>query len=113
MSARTQRESQTRLIASCVASVARRAYRAPMTLLLIPGFMADATLWDALKDEMTDDLAPFGPLVATDLSRGEDIETMAPPYSATRPRPSSPLAFPWAAMSRASWRVSHRSGSRP
>jgi pimeloyl-ACP methyl ester carboxylesterase len=48
-----------------------------MTLLLIPGFMADATLWDALKDEMTDDLAPFGPLVATDLSRGEDIETMA------------------------------------
>ena len=44
-----------------------------MTLLLIPGFMADATLWD----EMTDDLAPFGPLVATDLSRGEDIETMA------------------------------------
>ena len=44
-----------------------------MTLLLIPGFMADATLWDA----MTADLAPFGPLVATDLSRGEDIETMA------------------------------------
>lgn len=44
-----------------------------MTLLLIPGFMADATLWDA----MTDDLAPFGPVVATDLSRGEDIETMA------------------------------------
>ena len=32
---------------------------------------------DALKDEMTDDLAPFGPLVATDLSRGEDIESMA------------------------------------
>lgn len=44
-----------------------------MTLLLIPGFMADATLWDA----MTTDLAPFGPVVATDLSRGEDIETMA------------------------------------
>ena len=44
-----------------------------MTLLLIPGFMADATLWDA----MTADLTPFGPLVATDLSRGEDIETMA------------------------------------
>ncbi|WP_292083806.1 MULTISPECIES: alpha/beta fold hydrolase [unclassified Brevundimonas] len=44
-----------------------------MTLLLIPGFMADATLWDA----MTDDQAPFAPLVATDLSRGEDIETMA------------------------------------
>ena len=44
-----------------------------MTLLLIPGFMADAALWDA----MADDLAPFGPLVATDLSRGEDIETMA------------------------------------
>lgn len=44
-----------------------------MTLLLIPGFMADATLWD----DLADDLAPFGPLVATDLSRGEDIETMA------------------------------------
>lgn len=44
-----------------------------MTLLLIPGFMADATLWDA----MTADLAPFGPLVATDFSRGEDIESMA------------------------------------
>ena len=44
-----------------------------MTLLLIPGFMADATLWDA----MTDDLAPFGSVVTTDLSRGEDIETMA------------------------------------
>jgi pimeloyl-ACP methyl ester carboxylesterase len=44
-----------------------------MTLLLIPGFMADATLWDA----MTDDLAPFGPLAATDLSRGEAIESMA------------------------------------
>ena len=44
-----------------------------MTLLLIPGFMADATLWDA----MTEDLVPFGPVVATDLSRGEDIESMA------------------------------------
>src|SRR5437868_2857419 len=40
-----------------------------MTLLLIPGFMADATLWDA----MTDDLAPFGPLIATDLSRGGEV----------------------------------------
>ena len=28
-----------------------------MTLLLIPGFMADATLWDA----MTDDLPRSGP----------------------------------------------------
>lgn len=56
-----------------------------MTLLLIPGFMADATLWDALKDEMTDDLAPFGPLVATDLSRGEDIESMAAAILADAP----------------------------
>lgn len=62
-----------RLITSPVASVAWRVYEDGMTLLLIPGFMADATLWDAL----TDDLAPFGPLVATDLSRGEDIESMA------------------------------------
>ena len=52
-----------------------------MTLLLIPGFMADATLWDA----MIDDLAPFGPLVATDLSRGEDIETMAAAILADAP----------------------------
>ena len=52
-----------------------------MTLLLIPGFMADATLWDA----MADDLAPFGPLVATDLSRGEDIETMAAAILADAP----------------------------
>ncbi|WP_427789763.1 alpha/beta fold hydrolase [Brevundimonas diminuta] len=44
-----------------------------MTLLLLPGFMADATLWD----DMTGDLGPFGPLVATDLSRGADIESMA------------------------------------
>lgn len=44
-----------------------------MTLLLISGFMADATLWDA----MADDLAPFGPVVAADLSRGGDIESMA------------------------------------
>ena len=52
-----------------------------MTLLLIPGFMADAALWDA----MTDDLAPFGSLVATDLSRGEDIETMAAAILADAP----------------------------
>ncbi|MFK0298148.1 alpha/beta fold hydrolase [Brevundimonas sp. NPDC090276] len=52
-----------------------------MTLLLIPGFMADATLWDAL----TDDLAPFGPLVTTDLSRGENIETMAAAILADAP----------------------------
>src|SRR5690606_40998910 len=77
MSARTRKESQRGLITSPVASVAWRVYEGAMTLLLIPGFMADATLWDALKDEMTDDLAPFGPLVATDLSRGEDIERMA------------------------------------
>lgn len=44
-----------------------------MTLLLISGFMADAALWD----DMVDDLAPFGPAVTADLSRGEDIGTMA------------------------------------
>jgi pimeloyl-ACP methyl ester carboxylesterase len=52
-----------------------------MTLLLIPGFMADDTLWDA----MTDDLATFGPLVAVDLSRGEDIESMAAAILADAP----------------------------
>ena len=44
-----------------------------MTLLLISGFMADATLWDAVAEDLT----PFGPVVTADLSRGEDIETMA------------------------------------
>jgi len=34
---------------------------------------------------MADDLAPFGPLVATDLSRGEDIETMAAAILADAP----------------------------
>ncbi|MET4685301.1 alpha/beta fold hydrolase [Brevundimonas faecalis] len=52
-----------------------------MTLLLIPGFMADATLWDA----MTDDLTAFAPLVTTDLSRGEDIESMAAAILADAP----------------------------
>ncbi|SPU46378.1 alpha/beta fold hydrolase [Brevundimonas diminuta] len=52
-----------------------------MNLLLIPGFMADATLWNG----MTDDLAPFGPLVATDLSQGEDIERMAAAILADAP----------------------------
>jgi pimeloyl-ACP methyl ester carboxylesterase len=44
-----------------------------MTLLLISGFMADATLWDAVAADLT----PFGPVMTADLSRGEDIETMA------------------------------------
>ena len=60
-----------------------------MTLLLIPGFMADATLWDA----MTDDLAPFGPLVATDLSRGEDIETMAAAILSDAPESFGAVGF--------------------
>ena len=64
-----------------------------MTLLLIPGFMADATLWDALNGEMTDDLTPFGPLVATDLSRGEDIESMAAAILAEAPATFVALGF--------------------
>ena len=60
-----------------------------MTLLLIPGFMADATLWDA----MTDDLAPFGPVVATDLSRGEDIESMAAAILAEAPETFVAVGF--------------------
>jgi pimeloyl-ACP methyl ester carboxylesterase len=60
-----------------------------MTLLLIPGFMADATLWDA----MADDLAPFGPLAATDLSRGEDIESMAAAILADAPETFVAVGF--------------------
>ncbi len=45
----------------------------PMTLLLISGFMADDTLFDALDGA----LAPFGPLVKTALDEGATIEEMA------------------------------------
>lgn len=44
-----------------------------MTLVLVPGFMADAGLWDDVAGR----LAPFGPLHRADLSRGTSIADMA------------------------------------
>jgi pimeloyl-ACP methyl ester carboxylesterase len=44
-----------------------------MTLLLIPGFMADATLWA----DMVAPLAPLGPLAYADLGQEESIAAMA------------------------------------
>jgi len=44
-----------------------------MSLLLVPGYMADDTLWDDLRDR----LAPFGPLVHADLRHDSTLEDMA------------------------------------
>lgn len=44
-----------------------------MTLVLVPGFMADAGLWDDVAAR----LAPFGPLYRADLSCGTSIADMA------------------------------------
>jgi pimeloyl-ACP methyl ester carboxylesterase len=50
-------------------------------MLLIPGFMADDTLFDAMDAA----LAPFGPLVKTDLGRGATIEEMTQAILADAP----------------------------
>jgi pimeloyl-ACP methyl ester carboxylesterase len=44
-----------------------------MTILLVPGYMADDTLWDDLRAP----LAPFGPLVHADLRHDTSLEAMA------------------------------------
>lgn len=44
-----------------------------MSLLLVPGYMADDTLWDDMRDR----LAPFGPLVHADLRHDSTLEDMA------------------------------------
>jgi len=44
-----------------------------MTILLVPGYMLDETLWD----EMRERLAPFGPLVHADLRHDATLEDMA------------------------------------
>lgn len=44
-----------------------------MTILLVPGYMADDTLWDDLRAP----LAPFGPLVHADLRHDASLEAMA------------------------------------
>ena len=50
-------------------------------MLLMPGFMADDTLFDAMDEA----LAPFGPLVKTDLGADKSIEAMAQRILATAP----------------------------
>ncbi|MFC2968113.1 alpha/beta fold hydrolase [Acidimangrovimonas pyrenivorans] len=44
-----------------------------MATVLVPGFMLDADLWG----DIIDDLAPFGPIVHADPTRGDTIEAMA------------------------------------
>lgn len=44
-----------------------------MAMVLLPGVMCDAGLWQ----EMTADLAPFGPLIYGDLARDSELEAMA------------------------------------
>jgi pimeloyl-ACP methyl ester carboxylesterase len=44
-----------------------------MAILLVPGFMADDTLWD----DMTAALARFGPIVHADLRHDTSVESMA------------------------------------
>ena len=44
-----------------------------MSILLVPGYMADASLWDGVADG----LAPFGPVVHADLRHDATIEAMA------------------------------------
>ena len=44
-----------------------------MSILLVPGYMADETLWDGMRDR----LAPFGPLVHADLRHDSTLEAMA------------------------------------
>jgi len=44
-----------------------------MTILLVPGYMADETLWDDLREP----LAPFAPLVHADLRHDASLAAMA------------------------------------
>lgn len=44
-----------------------------MTILLVPGYMADETLWDDLREP----LAPFGPLMHADLRHDASLSDMA------------------------------------
>lgn len=44
-----------------------------MTILLVPGYMLDETLWDDVRER----LAPFGPLAHADLRHDSTIEDLA------------------------------------
>ncbi|WP_229429041.1 alpha/beta fold hydrolase [Massilia sp. ST3] len=44
-----------------------------MSILLVPGYMADETLWDGVSGR----LAPYGPLVHADLRHDSTLEAMA------------------------------------
>ena len=52
-----------------------------MAILLVPGFMADETLWD----DMVPALARFGPVVHADLRHDTSVEAMARRVLATAP----------------------------
>lgn len=55
-----------------------------MTILLVPGYMADATLWDDMRER----LAPFGPLAHADLRHDSTLEDLA-----RRALAEAPLSF--------------------
>ena len=48
-------------------------YHGAMSILLVPGYMADETLWDGMRDR----LAPYGPLAHADLRHDSTLEAMA------------------------------------
>ena len=52
-----------------------------MSILLVPGFMADETLWNDLLPR----LAPFGPIVHADLRHDSSVEAMARSVLAAAP----------------------------
>lgn len=60
-----------------------------MALLLLPGFMTDAALWDALAPR----LQSLGPLVFADLARDDSIEAMARRALADAPPSFGVLGF--------------------
>jgi pimeloyl-ACP methyl ester carboxylesterase len=53
----------------------------PLTLLLIPGFMCDASLWQAMLPE----LSAIAPVRFADINEGASIEAMAARIAATLP----------------------------
>ena len=56
-------------------------YHGAMSILLVPGYMADETLWD----DVADGLAQFGPVVHADLRHDPTIEAMAARVLANAP----------------------------
>jgi pimeloyl-ACP methyl ester carboxylesterase len=67
----------------------RICYHGAMSILLVPGYMADETLWDDVACR----LARFGPLVHADLRHDSSIEAMAVRALADAPRHFTLVGF--------------------